>query len=63
VSQIITFAMLGVSAVDMNLQEARGESPLPVAVRVETDKPGIEIPKTLHGLFFEDLNYAGDGGI
>lgn len=30
---------------------------------VRTDKPGAEIQPTMYGLFFEDINYAADGGL
>ena len=30
---------------------------------VRTDKPGAEIRPTMYGLFFEDINYAADGGL
>lgn len=30
---------------------------------VQADQPGHAIPKTLYGLFFEDINYAADGGL
>jgi alpha-L-arabinofuranosidase len=30
---------------------------------VRADQPGHEIPETLYGIFFEDINYAADGGI
>ena len=30
---------------------------------VQVDKPGIPVASTLHGLFFEDINYAADGGL
>lgn len=32
-------------------------------VEVRLDKPGAEIPSTMYGLFFEDINYAADGGL
>src|SRR5262249_26317150 len=32
-------------------------------VIVQADKPGIPVPTTLHGLFFEDINYGADGGL
>jgi alpha-L-arabinofuranosidase len=32
-------------------------------VTVQADKPGIAVPTTLHGLFFEDINYGADGGL
>lgn len=30
---------------------------------VQVNRPGAMIPKTLFGLFFEDINFAADGGI
>ncbi len=30
---------------------------------VRTDKPGAEVQSTMYGLFFEDINYAADGGL
>ena len=30
---------------------------------VHADKPGAEIRPTMYGLFFEDINYAADGGL
>ena len=33
------------------------------AITIETDKPGITISPTLYGIFFEDINRAGDGGL
>lgn len=30
---------------------------------VQTDKTGAPIPPTMYGLFFEDINYAADGGL
>lgn len=32
-------------------------------VEERLDKPGAEIPSTMYGLFFEDINYAADGGL
>ncbi|HEX8464112.1 MAG TPA: alpha-L-arabinofuranosidase C-terminal domain-containing protein, partial [Abditibacterium sp.] len=40
-----------------------GAAPAPAAVTVQVDKPGAKIPATLTGLFFEDINFAGDGGL
>lgn len=37
-----------------------GES---VRITVEADAPGQPIAPTMHGLFFEDINYAADGGL
>lgn len=30
---------------------------------IQTNKPGVEIQPTMYGLFFEDINYAADGGL
>jgi alpha-N-arabinofuranosidase len=32
-------------------------------VTVQVDKPGAAVPKTLFGLFFEDINFGADGGL
>lgn len=32
-------------------------------IAVEVNKPGAQIPKTLFGLFFEDINFGADGGL
>lgn len=32
-------------------------------VTVQVNKPGAAIPKTLFGLFFEDINFGADGGL
>lgn len=32
-------------------------------ITVQVDKPGASIPKTLFGLFFEDINFGADGGL
>lgn len=32
-------------------------------ITVEVNKPGARIPKTLFGLFFEDINFGADGGL
>ncbi|MBD5354848.1 MAG: alpha-L-arabinofuranosidase [Bacteroides sp.] len=32
-------------------------------LKIRTDKPGAEIQPTMYGLFFEDINYAADGGL
>lgn len=30
---------------------------------IQAGKPGAEIQPTMYGLFFEDINYAADGGL
>ena len=39
------------------------QAPAPAAIRVAADHPGADIPATLFGIFFEDINFAADGGI
>jgi len=41
----------------------RAQSAAPLAVRVAVNQPGAAIPSTLFGIFFEDINFAADGGI
>src|SRR4051812_6576434 len=33
------------------------------SVTVRVDRPGAAIPRTLFGLFFEDINFGADGGL
>lgn len=35
----------------------------PVSVRIDCTKPGTPLSPHLYGLFFEDINYAADGGL
>ena len=35
----------------------------PVTIGIAVDQPGVAIPSTLYGIFFEDINFAADGGI
>jgi hypothetical protein len=30
---------------------------------IEVDRPGIKVCPTLYGIFFEEVNHAGDGGL
>lgn len=32
-------------------------------INIDTSKKGVDISSTLYGIFFEDINYAADGGI
>jgi alpha-L-arabinofuranosidase len=38
-------------------------APAAVEIRIAADHPGAAIPSTLFGIFFEDINFAADGGI
>ena len=35
----------------------------PTTLMVQVNKPGAPIAKTMYGLFFEDINFAADGGL
>ncbi len=37
--------------------------PVPVTVTVQVDKPGKAVSPMLFGVFFEDINFAADGGL
>jgi len=34
-----------------------------VEINIQVDKPGIKVAPSLYGIFFEEINLAGDGGI
>jgi alpha-N-arabinofuranosidase len=40
-----------------------GVSAQTATITVRSDQPGAAIPATLFGLFFEDINFAADGGL
>ena len=45
---------------------ARAEAPVPVtlpAILIDMTKPTTPVASDLYGLFFEDINYAGEGGL
>lgn len=39
------------------------QSALAQTITVQADRPGADIPATLFGLFFEDINFGADGGL
>jgi len=45
----------------MTVLAAHAQKPLEVTVKA--GHPGHAIPGTLYGIFFEDINYAADGGL
>ncbi|MGI4886679.1 MAG: alpha-L-arabinofuranosidase C-terminal domain-containing protein [Janthinobacterium lividum] len=42
---------------------ARAQTAAPVALTVQVNKPGAAVNKNMYGLFFEDINFAADGGL
>lgn len=55
---IITFTFLAAVLIPFNMS---AQKPLPVIVNA--DKPKAEIKPTMWGIFFEDINFAADGGL
>ena len=47
----------------VNLMEADAVAEAPVSMHVDLTTRGPDISPTMHGVFFEDINYAADGGI
>ncbi len=39
------------------------EGATPYRIDIDTEKKGVDISPTLYGIFFEDINYALDGGL
>ena len=50
-------AWLSVAAV------ARQAAPAPDVIAVQASRPGADIAPTMFGVFFEDINFAADGGL
>ncbi len=42
---------------------AQAQPTAPVTLTVQVNKPGAAVPKNMYGLFFEDINFAADGGL
>ena len=42
---------------------ARAQTSAPATITVQVNKPGAPVPKNMYGLFFEDINFAADGGL
>ena len=53
---ILLTALLLMSQVGLHAAE-------PARITVDVDKPGHAVPTTLYGIFFEEINHAGEGGL
>jgi alpha-L-arabinofuranosidase len=54
--KLISCALTFTAALSAQAQSAR-------VMEVKTAKPGAAVSSTMYGLFFEDINYAADGGL
>ncbi|MDF7810609.1 alpha-L-arabinofuranosidase C-terminal domain-containing protein [Hymenobacter sp. YC55] len=54
--------MMLLSTLAANNALAQGTA-APGTITVQVNKPGAPIAKTMYGLFFEDINFAADGGL
>jgi alpha-N-arabinofuranosidase len=57
---LLTLAGLGIAGIP--LAQAQTAAPA-TTITVQVDKPGAAVPKNMYGLFFEDINFAADGGL
>lgn len=60
--RLITAISGGVLAV-VALAHPGAQAPAPLAIAVDVNQPGAAIASTMYGIFFEDINFAADGGI
>ena len=59
-----TFAIsLTVFAAGLATTAGRRPAAAPVTLRLGVDRPGASIAKTMVGVFYEDINFAADGGL
>ena len=42
---------------------AQAQTAVPATITVQVNKPGAAVSKNMYGLFFEDINFAADGGL
>ena len=54
---------LTVVAVTVGATGVRRPAAAPVTLVLGVDRPGASIAKTMVGVFFEDINFAADGGL
>ena len=52
---LIIFCFLALSCLQANSKVNK--------IKISADQPGAQIPSTMYGIFFEDINYGADGGL
>src|SRR5947199_9593009 len=55
-------ALVSVVALGVSAEFACAADPA-ATVTVHGDRPGIKVSQTLYGIFFEEINRAGEGGL
>lgn len=53
----------GLALLGLLLGPAAQAQTAPATLTVQVNKPGAAVPKNMYGLFFEDINFAADGGL
>lgn len=46
-----------------NAPAGASTAPQLATITIETEKVGAPVPRSLYGIFFEEVNHAGDGGL
>src|SRR4051812_17005666 len=54
--------LIGAVLAAMLFSPVHAQEPLD-RLTIDTGKPGVKVSPLLHGIFFEEINRAGDGGI
>jgi alpha-N-arabinofuranosidase len=60
---ISRFPALASGLVLLGTLGASAQSAAPASLTVQVNKPGAAVNKNMYGLFFEDINFAADGGL
>ncbi|HEX6963431.1 MAG TPA: alpha-L-arabinofuranosidase C-terminal domain-containing protein [Lacipirellula sp.] len=60
---MLRFSPLRILVIAAVLQSAAAGEQLQGKIVVDLSQPGPAFPRTMHGIFFEDINYAADGGL
>ena len=60
---LAAFALFLFSTTAFGQQPAAAQTPQTAKLTVRVDQPGAKISPTLYGIFFEEINHAGDGGL
>lgn len=58
IRQLICFCLLAVSAMSCHVAQTSKEN-----IVIDIQERGADIPSSMYGVFFEEINHAGDGGL